>query len=63
MNDHLDGSDHYRLFQQFVNQLYSGTALVSQDALVVCHRCGAWKLVPQEQYTLTGGVKNDLPTL
>ena len=55
MNDHLDGTPHWWQFNQFVNQSYSGTAMVYQEALMVCHTCGQWKLVPQEHYSPTGG--------
>ena len=56
MSEHLDGSPHRWEFNQFCNQQYSGTALVYRDALMICHQCGAWKIVPQEQYSPTGGI-------
>ena len=51
MNDHIDGTDHYWEFIQFLNHQYSGAALVSCDAMVMCRKCGSWKIVPQEDYT------------
>ena len=57
MSDHLDGTQHRFEFVQLVNQLYDGTALASADAMVMCRRCGAWQIVPQERMSLTGGLR------
>ena len=48
VSDHLNGTNHFWEFVQFLNQHYSGTALVYQDALVICRQCGSWKIVPQK---------------
>ena len=56
-SDHLNGTNHHWDFVCFLNQQYSGTALTYQEALVICRKCGAWKMVPQQDYTPTGGVR------
>lgn len=55
MADHLDGTNHYWELSAFVNQRYEGTAVISCDALVVCHHCGSWKVMQQATVD-TGGV-------
>jgi hypothetical protein len=55
MSEHIDGTPHHWDLWQFVNQCYQNTAIMKQDALVICHRCGAWKVVPQESYNPTTG--------
>ena len=55
MSEHIDGSAHHWELHSIVNQLYQGTAIVKADAIVICHRCGAWKVVPQESYNPTTG--------
>ena len=53
MSEHIDGSAHRWQLHSIVNQLYHGTAIMKADALVICPRCGAWKVVPQESYNPT----------
>ena len=38
---------HYWTFSHIVNPLYDGTAMISADAVMVCHGCGAWKVEPR----------------
>ena len=46
MAEHINGSGHRWDFVLFCNQ----------DPLLICYQCRTWKIVPQENYTPTGGI-------